>query len=351
MQIVMSRLVATVFIFLMSIYGIQAQASYSINSQQASAHPQKKQFTKKILISKVIDHKALYETIRGIIEGLAQNGYKQGQNLELHVESSQGSQSLAAQIASKFVSQNPDVLVAVGTISAQSFLKHIAQNKKLQLVFSSVSDPKAARLTNVQGKSTQNISGVSNFIDLKSQIELFTKLQPNLKRLGILYNTGEANSVTILGQLIEVCRTFGIEIVTQTASRTSEIAQATAKLASNVDAIFINNDNTALNSIKIIISVSAKHNVPVYVSDTDCVEFGALAALGANQYKLGLQTAEIISKILDGVQIEQIPIAFPNETVLFINYNVASKFNIKISEDLMSKAVIIGMNQRISEKL
>lgn len=87
------------------------------------------------------------------------------------------------------------------------------------------------------------------------------------------------------------------------------------------------------------------------MSDTDCVEFGALAALGANQYKLGLQTAEIISKILDGVQIEQIPIAFPNETVLFINYNVASKFNIKISEDLMSKAVIIGMNQRISEKL
>ncbi|WP_339051765.1 ABC transporter substrate-binding protein [Candidatus Lariskella endosymbiont of Epinotia ramella] len=207
----------------------------------------------------------------------------QGQNLELHVESSQGSQSLAAQIASKFVSQNPDVLVAVGTISAQSFLKHIAQNKKLQLVFSSVSDPKAARLTNVQGKSTQNISGVSNFIDLKSQIELFTKLQPNLKRLGILYNPGEANSVTILGQLIEVCRTFGIEIVTQTASRTSEIAQATAKLASNVDAIFINNDNTALNSIKIIISIAAKQNVPVYVSDTDCVEFGALAALGANQ--------------------------------------------------------------------
>ncbi len=76
MQIVMSRLVATVFIFLMSIYGIQAQASYSINSQQASEHPQKKQFTKKILISKVIDHKALDETIRGIIEGLAQNGYK-----------------------------------------------------------------------------------------------------------------------------------------------------------------------------------------------------------------------------------------------------------------------------------
>ena len=167
MKIVISRLVAPVFILLMSIYGIQAQASYSINSQQASEHPQKKQFTKKILISKVIDHKA------------------QGKNLELHVESSQGSQSLAAQIASKFVSQNPDVLVGVGTISAQSFLKHIAQNRKLQLVFSSVSDPKAARLTNVQGRSTQNISGVSNFIDLKSQIELFTKLQPNLKRLGI----------------------------------------------------------------------------------------------------------------------------------------------------------------------
>lgn len=106
----------------------------------------------------MIDHKALDETIRGIIEGLAQNGYKQGQNLELHVESSQGSQSLAAQIASKFVSQNPDVLVAVGTISAQSFLKHIAQNRKLQLVFSSVSDPKVARLTNVQGENQHKIS-------------------------------------------------------------------------------------------------------------------------------------------------------------------------------------------------
>jgi putative ABC transport system substrate-binding protein len=251
--------------------------------------------TKIIYISQVIEHPALNSTTQGIKDILSKNGFS------VHVESAQASPALASQIASKFMAQNLTVVVGVGTVSAQSFVKYALQNK-VKLVFSSVTDPKGAF------PESPNIGGVSNFVPLEPQLELFKKLQPGLNRLGILYNAGEANSISIVKKLKTIFPTYGLTLVEQTINKTADVAQSVVQLAERSDAIFISNDNTALSAMKTITKLS---KVPVYVSDIDAVSLGAVAALGPDQYEVGQQTGEMILRVLKG---DKPTIELPNKT-------------------------------------
>lgn len=296
--------------------------------------------TKKVLLSQVIEHPALNATTRGIIDGLEQHGYKRGVNLELRIESAQANSALAAQIANKFVQQKPDVVVAVGTLSAQSFAKY-ATNNKVKLVFASVTDPVSANLVKDLQQPGNNTTGVSNFVPLEPQLQLFKKLQPNLKNLGLMYNPGEINSVAIVKQLEVVCKTLGINVIKVAVPRTLDIPQAATKLAGNCDAIFISNDNTMLSAIQSIIKAANSKKIPVYVSDTDIVSSGALAAIGPNQYEIGKQAGAMVASVLDGADISKIAVQFPQQTNLYINLDAAKHCNIIISDKLRDSATKI----------
>ncbi len=292
---------------------------------------------KKVYINQIVQHPALDITVRGIIDGLEQNGYVNSKNVEIRVESAQASAALASQIATKFVNQGADIVVGVGTVPAQSFLKYTKENRA-RLVFSSVTDPIQAGIVQNLEKPTQNISGVSNFVDLEPQLQLFQKIQPQLKTLGILYNPGEANSLSIYKRLQKICQTMGIKLVAQSANKTGDIPQAAIKLASSVDAIFISNDNTALAALPSIIAITNKVKIPVYVSDTDAVELGALAALGPNQYQVGLQTGKMVARGLNGEALNTIPVEFANQTELYLNKDAAALLGIKLPEAIIAKA-------------
>lgn len=294
----------------------------------------------QVLISQVVEHPALDATTKGIIDGLEKNGFKRGINLTVRVESAQANVALASQIAAKFINQNPDVVVGVGTLSAQSFVKY-AQENKVKLIFSSVTDPVGASLVKSLNTPGNNISGVSNFVDLEPQLELFKKLQPDLKNLGVLYNPGEINSISIIKKLEILCPKLGITLVKQTANKTADVAQTATKLASRVEAIFISNDNTALGALQSIVRAANKAKVPVYVSDTDAVKLGALAALGPNQYQIGLQTGKMIARTLNGESISKMPVEFPNKTDLYINLEAAKITSTMIPKDIKAQAIQI----------
>ena len=295
---------------------------------------------KKVYISQVVEHPALNVTVKGIIDGLEKNGFKRNKNLNVRIESAQANAALASQIAVKFVNQNPDVVVGVGTISAQSFAKYARENKA-KLVFSSVTDPVGASLIDDLKRPSNNTSGVSNFVALEPQLKLFQKLQPKLRRLGVLYNSGEINSISIVKQLEKLCPKVGINLLKQTANKTADVSQAAMKLSSQVDAIFISNDNTALGALQSVIKVTNKFKIPVYVSDTDAVELGALAALGPNQYQIGLQTGQMIAYILNGKNLNQMPVEFPSKTNLYINEEAAQLVGIKIPKEIKLQATRI----------
>ena len=281
-------------------------------------------------ICKVLDHEAIDAVVAGIKDSL-----KDDDDIKYDIESCQADMALGYQIATKFVNSKADVIVAIGTTPSQCVFK-FAKKNKAKLVFASVTEP------NDISKYFKdcNTTGVSNFIDLAPQLKLFKKLQPNLKNLGILYSSSESNSVSIIKKLEIACKEEGIELVKQSIQKSSDIPQAIAELRKKVDAVFITNDNTALGGIPYIVKACDKVKIPVYVSDTDQVAKGCLAALGPNQYELGKQTGKLIKKIKDGADINDMPIEYPDTMELYINETKAAELGIKIPDDILKEAKI-----------
>ncbi len=296
--------------------------------------------SKKVYISQTTRHSALDATTKGIIDGLQEKGFEAGKNLETKIECAQGNVGLAAQIATLFASKTPEVCVAVGTLSAQSLAPYARQGK-FSLVFSTVTDPVGAKLVTTLDTSETMTTGVSNFVALEPQLDLFKKIVPNLKRLGILYNPGEPNSASIVSKLEYFCAQEGITLVKQTLSKTSDAPANARQLASNAQALFISNDNTALSSLNSILKATQEAKIPLFVSDTDAVSQGATAALGPNQYDIGVQTGHMIARILLGEKAGDIAVAFPEKTELFLNEKAAHQAGITLPSELIKQATRI----------
>ena len=283
----------------------------------------------RIDIIQTVAHPALDNTYKGIIDQLAIEGVK----ADIKFANAQGDLTLSNQIANKFASEKPDAIVSIATLASQSIVS-ANRNNDLPIIFTSVTDPIGAGLS----RPDANITGVSNFIKLDEQLELFKQILPNMTKLGFIYNSGEVNSLKILNDLISISKKHGIEIITSTAGKTTEVSSAVNKLVGKVEAIFISNDNTALAAFGIITKTALAAKIPVFVSDTDMVENGALAALGPNQYELGKQTASMLIRILNGTKAKDIAIEFPQKIELVLNQKIASELGIKFSDDMLTRA-------------
>lgn len=291
----------------------------------------------RIGICQIVEHPALDATYQGIIDELKALGYVNKQNIAIDFQSAQGSPLIASQIAQRFAGQEAEIMVGIGTTAAQALVKP-AQSIESKVVFSSVTDPLQAGLVENLKAPAKNVTGVSNFVPIDPQFELFKQIQPKLKRLGVVYNPGEANSVSLLIKIEEAAGRTGLEIVPVTAVESSEVNTAVKSLVGKVDAIFVSNDNTALSAFDSIILVAREAKIPVYVSDTDMVKKGAVAALGPNQYQLGRQTGKMIVKILQGTYVNDLPVEFPADMEFYFNATSADKLGLYVDLALLENA-------------
>ena len=157
--------------------------------------------TVAVSVLSIVEHPALDSVRDGVRDELKAEGYESGKNLKWQYQSAQGNTGTAAQIARKFIGDKPDVIVAIATPSAQAV---VAATKTIPVVFSAVTDPVAAKLVKSWEPSGSNVTGVSDLLALDKQMELVKQVVPNAKRVGMVYNPGEANSVVVVKQLKEL---------------------------------------------------------------------------------------------------------------------------------------------------
>lgn len=297
-----------------------------------------------IYILQLVEHPALDATRQGIIDELKKAG------IAVRYENAQNNSALAAQIAQKFMSKSPKAVIGIPTLAAQALVAANRPNT-VPIVFSSVTDPLSARLVSNLKKHKENVTGVSNFIEPDKQFEAFKKILPDLKTVGVIYNPGEPNSLSLNDSMQKAAKLYNIQIVFAPANNTVEVPQATRQLLSKVDAIFINNDNTALSAFKAITQIAKTKKIPVFVSDTDMISEGALAALGPNQYEIGRQTAKLLLQILQGEKAENLPVLFPDKTELFINTGVAKELGITVPDSILEESKLYPAENNINENI
>lgn len=290
---------------------------------------------KSVAITAIVEHPALDAVRDGVLDALNDAGYTEGKNLKWQYQSAQGNTGTAAQIARKFIGDKPDALVAIATPSAQAA---VAGTKRVPVVFSAVTDPVEAQLVPSWEASGTNVTGVSDLLELDKQIELIKKIVPHAKKIGMVYNPGEANSVVVVEAFKKLLPKYGMELVEAAAPRTVDVGSAARSLVGKVDVIYTNTDNNVVSAYEALVKVGNDRKIPLIASDTDSVKRGAIAALGVNYRDLGRQTGRLVVRILEGEAPGEIKPETSDNLQLFLNETAAKKQGVTLSEELLKIA-------------
>jgi len=290
---------------------------------------------KKVAMTAIVEHPALDAVRDGIKKGLADLGYAEGTDVTYSYETAQGNPATAAQIARQFIGDAPDVIVAISTPSAQAVA---AATKSIPLVFSAVTDPLAAGLVASVDAPGANVTGVSDMAPIGDHIALIREITPNVKRLGVLYNPGEANSVSSLASVRQEANAVGIVVVDGPATKSAEVQAAARSLVGKVDAIYVPTDNTIVSALESAVGVANEAKLPLYAADTDSVARGALAAVGFNYFDVGVQTAALVDQVLQGKDPGTIPVVFATGTDLQVNKTTAAAIGVTLPQAVLDRA-------------
>lgn len=290
---------------------------------------------KSVAVTAIVEHPALDAVRDGVQAALKEAGYESGKNLKWQYQSAQGNTGTAAQIARKFVGDKPDAIVAIATPSAQAV---VAATKTVPVVFSAVTDPVAAKLVPSWEASGTNVTGVSDLLALDKQMDLVKQVVPDAKRVGMVYNPGEANSVVVVKELQKLLPTMGMTLVEAAAPRSVDVSSAARSLVGKVDVIYTSTDNNVVSAYEALVKVGQDAKIPLVASDTDSVKRGAVAAYGINYRDLGEQTGRVVARILKGEAPGSIKPEVSTKLELFVNPAAAQKQGIELSEVLIKSA-------------
>ncbi len=289
----------------------------------------------RVAVTAIVEHPALDAARDGVKDALAAAGYKEGENLKFTYQSAQGNPATAAQIARQFIGEAPDVIVPISTPSAQAV---VSGTRDIPVVFTAVSDPVGAQLVKDMQKPGGNVTGLSDLSPVADHVKLIKEVAPNVKTIGFLYNSGEANSLSLLEGLKAAAKEGGLDVVESAATKSAEVQGAARALIGKADLIYIPTDNTIISALEGAVSVAEEAKIPLMTADTDSVSRGAFIALGFNYYDVGKQTGEVVVRILNGEKPGDIPVNVAAGTDLVVNLVAAKKMGIEIPQAVIDRA-------------
>lgn len=302
--------------------------------------------TVKIGIAKIVQHVALDDVERGVMDAIKDAGIKAKYDLQ----NANGDVNTANQIAVQFKDEKVDVAVGIATPIAIALANTL---KETPVVFGTVTDPLGAGLVTTLEHGEKNVTGMSDELPSVQHIKLFKEIA-GIKTLGYIYTSNEDNSLSSLELIKKGCTQAGLELVTQSISTSSEVKQAAESIVDRVDGIYLTTDNTVFSALPSLVTVFNKAKKPVFSGDvTGAKEGGCFMASGFNYYKAGRATGEIVVQILKGANPSEIPVRFmtkPEDSDLLFDLDAAANCGIKIPSEYLSKATYIISGGKLQEK-
>lgn len=340
----MKRLVSIITIMAMVVALLTGCAATANNAVEPKTEESETQTVKnsegnnkvKIGIIQPVEHPSLNQIRECIIKGLEDQGLED--KVEIIYKDAQGDSSNINTIISQFVGDKMDIIVPIGTGVAQSAA---AATKDIPVIFAAASYPVEAGLVKDVDRPEANVTGVSDAIDVKQIFDLAFDLTPDINTVGLLYSTGEVNSVSAIEKAKEYLDEKGIEYVESTITNSSELLQAAQSLVGKSDIIFTPTDNTVASAMPVLASEAAKAGIPVYTGADSMVEDGGFATVGVDYTVLGRQVAEMIKKVMDGEDICNIPVETLKEYEKIINKTTLEQVGVELSEEKLKEFKVV----------
>ena len=284
----------------------------------------------KIGVSQIVEHPALDDAKKGFEDAIKKSGLK----VEFDDKNANKDMSAQTMIMQQFKNDKKDLVFAISTPTAQAAMAQI--DPATPIVFSSVSDPAGAGLV---GKS--NITGTSGAPEIESNLKLIKEAFPNAKKIGVLYNTSEQNSVVQVKMLKELAPKYGFEVVAESSTNANEMVSALAKISKEIDVFYAIQDSTLVTYFKNLSEKMNEQKIPIIGSNEVYTNLGGLISQGTTDYQIGYRAGEMAVEILkNGKKPSDIKIESVQMPTISINKANMELLGIKLPESVLSKAKI-----------
>jgi putative tryptophan/tyrosine transport system substrate-binding protein len=284
----------------------------------------------RVAIVSIVEIEPIAQLREGFRETFLSSDFAKSHNVVVTEFNAQGDSALVNQIADRIATDPPDVVYVLGTPAAQAIQK---RSPDVLLVQGAATDPVEAGLADSWDGSGRKYVATSDLPPVRRQLELIAKLTPKVRRLGVIYNPGESNSVAVVARLRQaiVDTMLPITLVERAISKTGDVAEAAQSLATSVDAIYLPPDNTAHAAIPVVGRIARDHRIAFYATVVDALEHHALATMALDFTELGRESAMMVLDVLRGSDPATIPIRTSDQPTIWVNKKMATLLDIDLT--------------------
>jgi len=266
-----------------------------------------------VIVFSYVTHPVL-DTVRSTFEnGLRERLAAQGIELSVRSFNAEGADSKLPSLSSTILREESDLIVPIATPTSAQLIKDAPPN--VPIVYSFVTNPENLG----EARRTKNVTGVSDSVNYRGNVELMMSWMPKLRQVGILFNPAEQNSEDALRQVRPIFQEKNVRVLSTEVAGGEDVGRAGRSLADKVDAFYVGGDNTVVGAVVDLVKIAAESRKPVFASDVGSVEKGALAALSVDYREIGRATADLAWRVLrDGkAPRELLPVTISGADVVF----------------------------------
>ena len=296
-----------------------AAASSTVASASVAAASNGKKFT--VGICQLVQHAALDAATQGFEDALTASF---GENVTFDFQNAQGDSATCATIANGFVSSGVALIMANATPALQAAQ---AATNTIPILGTSVTEYGVALgLDNFSGTVGGNVSGTSDLAPLDQQADMIVEWMPEVKKVGLLYCSAEANSQYQVDEVQKYLEAKGVTATQYAFSDSNDLSSVCQKAADENDALYVPTDNTVAANTGIVDGICRPAKKPVFAGEEGICSGCGVATLSISYYDLGYTTGEMAVKILNGES---------DISTMAIEYtDVTKKYNKAICDDL-----------------
>ena len=281
----------------------------------------------------LVQHEALDKATQGFVDVLTAEF---GEDINIDVQNASGDSATCSVIASNFVSEGVDLIMANATPALQACAN---ATDKIPVLGTSVTEYGVAlNIDNFNGLVGTNISGTSDLAPLDEQAQMILDLLPNTKKVGLLYCSGEANSLYQVNVVSKYLESKGIKAELYAFADSNDVSAVASQACEDVDALYIPTDNTCASNGEVISNAANVAGVPIITGEKDtCISVDGLATLSIDYYELGKTTGNMAVKILKGeASVNEMPIEYYANPVKMYSNSAFEKYNVTIPSEYVA---------------
>lgn len=266
---------------------------------------------KRIALVRYASVPVLEEGEAGLIAGLAEAGFVDGENARFKRYNAEGDRATAVLIAKEVTGADFDIILTVSTPTLQAVANANRDTRRTH-VFTLTTDPWGAGIGISRDDPSQHppyMTGQGSLQPVKGLFDLAREANPQLKKVGVVWNPAESNSEASTRMAREACRALDIELLEATVDASSAVPEATKSLvARGVEAIWVGGDSTVSAALETMISTAHEGGALVFSNMPSDVKRGAVFALGADYFAVGHASGLLAARVLQGADPASIPV-------------------------------------------